>query len=507
MTGREPAAVRARILRSRYVDSLVLMRLAQKLSRYPGVDDAAAVMGTPPNLATLRAGGYSLDDLATAQPDDVVVAVRGRDRTSLDQALEGVEELLAADGTAALPEAPTLAAALQTAPRTNLVSISVPGEYAATLSRAALEAGRHVFCFSSGVTVEDEVALKQLAADKGLLCMGPDCGTAIINGAGLGFANAVQRGPVGLVGASGTGLQAVSTLLDAQGIGISHAIGTGSRDLHDAVGGQTTVAALHALDADPATAVIGLISKPPDPRTSLAVRAAAAGLATPVVTCFLGDPSSDALTFDELVKQLTSVVGATYRPPGHAIDHADRLRDKLGAQQRWIRGLYSGGSLCAEAQVVLSQGGLEVYSNSPIAGAALLPHATSSCGHALIDLGTEEFTRGRPHPMIDPRTRLTRLVEESERGDVAVILLDVVLGRNAATDPAADLSDAIDAARAQARRRGGDLVVLATVVGTAADPQDHSRQVRQLRAAGALVLPTNAAAAALAADIVTGGRS
>src|SRR5690606_14776291 len=125
-----------------------------------------------------------------------------------------------------------------------------PGVYAAFEAFRALENNLNVMMFSDNVTVEDEIKLKDLAVKKDLLMMGPDCGTAIINGVGLCFANKIKRGPIGLVAASGTGLQEVTVLIDQFGGGISQAIGVGGRDLSKDVMGRMTLHAINALNAD-----------------------------------------------------------------------------------------------------------------------------------------------------------------------------------------------------------------------------------------------------------------
>lgn len=490
--------LRARTVRGRYVDSVVAMRLSQALTGRTGVVDAAAIMGTPANLAMLREAGLLAADVEDARPDDLVVAVRARDDAACTDALGAVESLL----TQTAPPSTTvrsLAEALRAQPDTNLVSISLPGEHAAAEARHALEAGLHVFCFSSDVALDDEVELKALAEREGVLCMGPDCGTAILAGVGLGFANEVRRGPVGVVGGSGTGMQAVTSLLERMGVGTSFAIGAGSRDLDDAVGGVTTLRGLALLDADPSTHVIVVVSKPGGAATTARLDAAAARCATPVVRCVLGG-EGDAGTLDAAALAAAREVGATATLPGWD-SHPDvaSLRAKVG-ERRFVRGLFSGGSLCAEAQLVLMRAGLEVSSNAPVAGARRVADDAPAIGHCLVDLGTAAFTRGRPHPMIDARARCERIAQAASDPDVAVLLVDVVLGRNAAEDPAGDLAAAIRAASTDGP------VVVAAVVGTEFDPQGLAKQVATLQGAGCLVAPTNATMAALAAALVEEAR-
>lgn len=495
-----------RVLEGRYVDSVLLMRLAQRLSALAGVEDAAAMMGTDANKTLLRESGF-LTEPTTAAADDLIVAVKAAAEAAAPAVLARVEELLeATDADSSLGPASvrSLDQALELRPDLNLAAISLPGEYAGAEARRALERGLHVFLFSSNVALEEEIELKRLAAERGLLCMGPDCGTAIIAGKGLGFANAVRRGPVGVVGASGSGLQAVTSLLDRLGVGVSHAIGCGGRDPSDAVGAATMLVALEALLEDAETAAILLLSKPPASGVAARLRERAAVAPKPVVCCFLGDPEGPT-TLDEAVFAVAEVVGSLppQRPESPREHVVDDLRARLGAEQRYVRGLYAGGTLAYEAQLVLREAGLDVGSNAPLPGGRLLRDSSRSEGHTVLDLGSEELTRARPHPIIDARTRRARLLEEAEDPMVAVVLLDIVLGYGAARDPAGDLADDLVTARERAREEGRELVVLAYVCGTAADPQGIVSQEDRLREAGARVLPTNSGAAKMAARIVS----
>jgi FdrA protein len=351
-----------------------------------------------------------------------------------------------------------------------------------------------VVLFSDNVPVADEVRLKDLAAGRGLLLMGPDCGTAVIDGLGLGFANVVRPGPVGLVSASGTGAQQVMSLLDVAGVGISHCLGVGGRDLSAAVAGRATFAALAALDADPDTELIVLISKPPAATVADLVRDWVATLNTPVVFALLGTGRPDLTAAVEHAlnrlgmpvprKWPASVPAVTGRPGPH------RTRRRPGA----LRGLFSGGTLCHEAMVIASQLLGPVASNVPLRPEWALPADLLADGHAMIDFGADTLTSGRPHPMIDMSLRLERLAAEVADPDCAVILLDVVLGHAAHPDPAAELAQVIAAA---------DVPVVVSLIGTGSDPQDPGRQSARLSQDGAAVFASNAAATRYAAGLVT----
>ena len=492
-------SMRVRVIKSRYVDSVILMRLAERLAQLDGIDDAAALMGTTANKALLQESGF-VETPPAAKADDLVVAVKAAADADADAALAQVEELLdqrrAAHNTRS---ARTLEQALELDPEINLAAISLPGEYATAEARRALERGLHVFLFSSNVALGDEIALKTLAAERGLLCMGPDCGTALIAGKALGFGNAVRRGPVGVVGAAGSGIQAVTSYLDRLGVGVSHAIGCGGRDLSDAVGARTMRAGLEALLADDETTAILLLSKPPSPTVATELHERAAAARKPVICCFLGESGPE--TLDDAARAAAAAVGVAAAPPTPALDDNTirALTGRLSPTQHNLRALYAGGTLAYEAQLILGRRGLTVSSNAPLPGAA----AFDGNGHVVLDMGAEEFTSGRPHPMIDARERRARVLSEADDPSVAVILLDFVLGFGAAADPAGDLAEAIMSARRHASDDRRELVIIAFVCGTAADPQNIVEQEQRLREAGALVFDTNAGAVENAARLIT----
>jgi hypothetical protein len=311
--------------------------------------------------------------------------------------------------------------------------------------------------------------------------MGPDCGTAILNGVGLGFSNVVRRGPIGLIGASGTGLQEVSCLLDQAGHGISHAIGTGGRDLATAVGGITTLQALELLAADPATTSIVLISKPPAPEVAERILEAAARTGKPVVACLLGASTSAAPAGVQLASNLEQAArlaaGSTAVPSAPV----ERPRPRLREGQHQVRGLYCGGTLCEEAELAL---------------------AGTSVERQLVDFGDDQYTRGRAHPMIDPSLRNQAILEAAGDPRVAAVLLDVILGYGAHADPAGAVAPTLRQAQQRAAADGRELSVLAHVVGTHADPQRLGQQAATLRAAGVHLLGSNYAAATAAGRLL-----
>ena len=508
----------AKVIRNFYRDSAALMQLSARLSELPGVRQASAVMASANNLALLREAGLLAGDVA-AGPNDLLVALDGEDETTLGAALEQAERALDSQpgsGAAAGPrrEPPrSLEMGLESMPAANLALISTPGDYAAAEALKALHLGLNVMLFSDNVPIEDEVALKRYALAHELMVMGPDCGTAIIGGIPLGFANAVRRGSIGLVGASGTGLQLVTCLIDRLGGGVSQAIGTGGHDLSRDVGGITMLQGLAALADDAATKVIVLISKPPAPEIAARVLARAREAGKPVVVNFLGaDPASIAASGLTPVKTLedaalAAVALATDRKPESCASISAPLDlPPLAPGQRYVRGLYSGGTLCFEAALLLGEILPDVYSNTPVGGARALENVWQSRAHTLIDLGDDVFTRGRPHPMIDHRLRNERLAVEAQDPQTAVILLDVVLGYGAHADPASVIAPVIEASIAQAAASGRHLAVVGFVCGTATDPQNLQRQEARLRAAGMRLAGSNAEAARLAARIVASAK-
>jgi len=518
--------VRCRVYPSTYHDSVTLMETARALGTLPGVADAAVVMGTPANQSILRQADLLPAEAAAATSNDLLVVVRAESEEAAERALQEAEKRLRRRPSATVGgpsrEPRTLRAAIRSQPEADLALISVAGPYAAAEAWEALRAGLHVFLFSDNVPAEDEVALKEYAGAHDLLMMGPGCGTALLNGVGLGFANAVPRGPVGIVAAAGTGLQEVSSMLARLGVGVSQGIGVGGRDLREAVGGLMMRQSVRILQSDPETRLLLLIAKPPAPEVAAQVLALLREGDKPAVVCFLGgDPvtisaagATPARTLQEAAYLAAEAAGAGGLSAQAAIQQemadlralAANLAERLRPGQRFLRGLFSGGTLAAEALVVWQDLGLTVRSNVAADLHLRLADPTRSEGHCAVDLGEAEFTVGRLHPMIDYDLRVRRLLQEAADPEVAVILLDVVLGYGAHPDPAGELGPAIRRAREEAAREGRGLIVVASVTGTEGDPQGLSRQVRSLEEAGAIVCSCNAAAARLAGLIVEMGR-
>jgi FdrA protein len=508
-----------RIKPSEYHDSITLMQAAQALLQVPGVVDAAVVMGTPANREILADAGLLTPQAAIARPDDLLIVVKADQDEAAIAAMTRAEEILATREIEAVGEGgmrpKSLVSAVGAHPDANLAVISVAGRYAAQEAHAALERGLHVLLFSDNVPLADEVALKRLALERGLLCMGPDAGTAILNGVALGFANAVPRGTVGLASASGTGLQAVTCGIARAGAGVSQAIGTGSRDLSEEVGGVMMLAALEALQGDSETEVIVLISKPPAERVAARVLQQIRTSPKPTVVCFLGaDPvaieragglaavdltqAAAMSAATALGRDAATALAALEAESAKLIPLAAAQQARLSPEQRALRGLFAGGTFCYETQLILKNLPKPVLSNAPLTESNRLADSHRSMGHTCIDFGGDEFTQGRLHPMIDPSLRNRRILQEAQDPATAVILVDIVLGFGAHPDPAGATAEAFREARRVGVDRGRYIVFVASVCGMEADPQRLSRQEAILREAGVLVMPDNAAATRLA---------
>ncbi len=501
-----------------YFDSVTLMVASSKMREMPGIGNAAVMMGTDHNRALMTAAGLIGPDTEPFGVNDTVVGILAESESAADAAIAYFDEFLnkkKSDTASAEKRVKTLTAAKSGAPESNFAVISVPGRFARAEAEKALALGYHVLLFSDNVSLQDEVELKHIAVEKGLLMMGPDCGTTIINGTALGFANVVRRGKIGLVAAAGTGLQEVTVLIDTLGEGITQALGTGGRDLKEEVGGLMMTLCLEALQNDPDTEVIVILSKPPAQSVMKKMLAQLEQVDKPVIAAFLGgDPALLEGSRVAYAKDLESaarlgVLAAQGRPLVLEDDSAAEIEELarrecalLGPEQKYLRGLYSGGTLCYEAMLLLEELGVKSWSNIAIDKKYLIEGSEASSENTLLDMGEDFFTNGMPHPMIDFRQRVDRMEKESADPGVAVLLLDCVCGYGTHEDPAGELAPAIRKAKKTAEEAGRHLTVIASVTGTETDPQPRSQQIRTLEEAGAIVLPCNAQASKLAAAII-----
>lgn len=527
-----------KVLPNSYYDSVFLMRIAQKITLEDGVEEAAAMMGTPANKEILERARILADDGQAAGPNDLVIAVKGTGEEHIAAALQRLDELLSGqeedtngedtngEDTSGEEFNPrSLSTAMERLPRANLLLLSIPGAYVKRETLKALREGLHVMIFSDNVPLEDEIALKKEAAKVRRLVMGPDCGTVLIGGKALGFGNVVREGNIGIVAASGTGIQEVATLIHKLGFGVTHAIGVGGKDLSKEVGAISFLAGLNCLAEDAATETVVMISKPPAPEVAETVLAAATQIAKPVIVCFLGSREKQVdrenlrfvTTLEDAAREAALSAARTGSDTTAKEAPASRLETglphqggtlppikPLGHGQRYIRALFSGGTLCEEALNVLEHVLIgDITTNlKPRGSVQTMPDPFTSTGHAFVDLGEDLFTRGRPHPMIDFDLRCKRIVQEAEDPGTAVILLDVVLGYGSHDDPAGELIPAITEARRQAEKRSVSIDFVASICGTDEDPQEAKRQKQELEKAGVLMTDCNAAAARLAARIL-----
>jgi len=500
-------------------DSVYLMRLSNTVRGFDGVLEAEVIIGTDHNKKFLKSGGLWSEEIEKeAGANDLIIAIKAE---NVEKAEQAIQDALAEMNKSVEREnllgefvPRTFETALHNFPGANMALISIPGRYVEREANQILDAGLNVMIFSDNVTLESEIALKQKAKEKGLLVMGPDCGTAIINGVPLAFANEVKRGKIGIVAAAGTGLQEVSTLINNLGEGISQGIGTGGRDVKEAVGGISMIMGLEALLEDEQTEVVVIVSKPPDASVTEKVLAVAKKSKKPVVVNFIGGDLDQvstagcvpAVTLKEAAHKAVSL--ARKEDAANAAElivDAGLVEDqkgKLAGSQKFLRALYSGGTLAYEALVMLEGKIKPIYTNLSFKGAETIADVYKSMEHTIIDFGEDEFTQGRLHPMIDPSLRNTRIVNEAKDPETAVLVLDLVLGYNAHPDPAGSALEAIKEAQLIAAKEGRHLIFVTSVCGTDSDPQKRNEQVAKLEEAGVLVFPSNADAVAFLAALL-----
>ncbi len=500
-----------------YFDSVSLMIVSKELNKTDGITDSSVVMGTNENKAILKMADLYTNIFDDADDTDMLISVNAEDEQSFHNALAFIEEQLKAirktsdDSSDFAPK--SFESALKLIPDANLSLISVAGKYAVNEVQKALNAGLHVMLFSDNVSVEDELKMKKTALEKGLLMMGPDCGTAIINSIPLAFANVVNSGNIGIAAASGTGLQEVSSVISNLGGGISQAIGTGGRDVKKEIGGIMFIEALKALEKDVQTKVITLISKPPHPDVLQKIAAEIKKLKKPVVAIFIGADKntiteSGAIPAGNLEEAAIISVALSenkdYKKAVNELNNRKKknhsLAKKLAENNKgkFIRGLYSGGTLCDEAQLLLKDTLGFTYSNTPLNSDYQLPDIWKSKEHTIIDMGDDEFTAGRPHPMIDYSLRNRRIIDEAKDVNTAVILLDVVLGYGSNLNPDAELAPVFE----QVKKINPKLLIICSVTGTDKDPQNRAKVKQALENAGATVMNTNVEAVELAENVV-----
>lgn len=491
------ATIKTEVRSGVYYDSAKLMALQRALAGLPGIQDTGVVMGTESNKELLAHIGLDSKEVMASKPDELVIVLKADNEKAADEALAQVDSLLAArKGDQDADYNPrSLETAAEMLPESSWVIISVAGRYAAGVTREALRLGKHVHLFSDNVSIEEEIALKKEARELGLLVMGPDCGTAMIGGMGLAFANKIRLGPIGIVAAAGTGLQQVATRIHQLGSGITSGIGTGGKDLSEKVGAITFLMALDVLARDPDTKVIVLTSKPPSPKVAEEVIKAARKAGKPVVVNFI---ARAVTTLQEGNLWYATGLDDAARLAVELANNPPVLQNELDVdlkifkpEQKYLRGLFSGGTLAYEAQHILAGYLPKVWANSPINKEFKMANSLVSQEHSIIDLGEDEFTVGRLHPMMDNELRIRRLYEEAKDPEVAVIMLDVVIGYGSHPDPASEIAPAIKKCLDEAKKANRHLEIVCVVTGTDEDPQDINSQIKQLKDAGAWVDTSN----------------
>ena len=510
---RNLSIIRNLVKRNFHRDSVQLLHLSEEAKKIGGIKDAAVVMGTTTNKEILTRLGLLTKEGAAASDSDMILAIVADSEPSVDEGLHQIEEMLLRPPATKGRTFYSVEAALQAMPGANLAIVSIPGEFAKDVVLKLLDKGINVQLFSDHVPAQHELELKQYAKSKGLLVMGPGAGTSIIGGKAIAFANVVKKGKIGIVAAAGTGLQEVSVLLSEAGLGVSVGLGTGGGDVKTHVGGLMMLQCIDALERDTGTSVIVVVSKPPDRDVKKTILDHIANdTRKRYVTCFLGPENYEIpansrervrgtktlhAAFVEATRSSTpDTQQSTARQYTFSLNELAALTSKavkgLSGRQRYIRGLYTGGTLAYEALIILGRLLGPVYSNAPLDPNLKLADSYRSTRDAILDLGEEEFTAGRAHPMIDPTIRNIRLVEEAKDPEVAVVLMDVMLGFGSHPDPAGAMLAAIEEAEEIAHADGRTMPILAHVCGTEQDPQPLSEQEAKLKKAGVHLFPTNA---------------
>ncbi len=506
------------ILKGAYYDSVTLMLVAKELNKLEGVASSLS-MGTEANYHIMAGGGFDLSGVDAA-PNDLIIGVRGDDAGVLASAIETAKEYLAnppwkKDAGPSDYRPKSLDGAVSILPEANMAIISVAGQYAGDLAMDCLVKGLNVMIFSDNVPLEKEIELKRYARENGLLVMGPDCGTVIIRGKALGMANACPAGPVGIVAAAGTGLQEVHVQLERRGVGTMHGIGTGGRDVKSDVGGLMVLSAIEALIRDDEIEVLLVVGKPPAPEVEAKIADLVKRAGKPVVLGFVGGAAKGdeaPLYLCTELEESAAVTAALVKKTDPAAARADLRKkiddfvadgvEKIGKRKGYLRGLYSGGTLCYEAQLIASEKLGPIWSNGPLEKRMKLEDSLQSKEHSIVDYGEDEFTQGRLHPMIDVTFRGERILAEAKDPEVGVVLLDVVLGYGCHADPGGAVAEAVR----EARKICGDRIAfVASICGTDADPQNASEQKKKLEGAGVVACESNAQAVHLASALIERG--
>lgn len=515
------SSVKYRIKKNTYFDSVTLMIISKEIKKIEGVKEALIGMATDLNKEIAGRLELSNAEIEELTPNDFFITVLVEDDVEIEDIMVEVDNLLNQKKKDRSDDymPPTLDSALKYEPESNMVVISVPGKYAADEARKALKNGLNVMLFSDNVSIEEEKELKDLAVSKELLMMGPDCGTAIINNVPLAFANVVKKGHIGVVGASGTGIQEVTVIIDKLGEGVSQVIGTGGRDLKKEIGGSMMLLGIDALMNDPETKVILLVSKPPAEEIAEKILQRIKDSPKPVVVDFIGGDRNliekygayPCISLEDAARKAVALLRNEEVKDFDSFDLSPEAIEKIvdaevgkfAPEQRYFRGFYTGGTLADEAMKLLWKDVKDIYSNIPLSPEYRLKDINVSTGNTCIDFGDDEFTVGKPHPMIDPMNRVERLIKESDDDEMAVLLMDFVLGYGSHIDPVGEMVPAIKSAKEKMAARGKHLCVVGYICGTCNDPQNLEESKKRLEEIGVIVMPSNAQAVKLTGLILS----
>ncbi|MGR3807210.1 acyl-CoA synthetase FdrA [Pasteurella testudinis] len=502
-----------------YFDSVSLMSISTQANKLDKVEKAFIAMATEMNKDVLRNLGLLTPEIEKAKNGDLFILITGESDEDNEESLAEIEKLFNKKNeksTTYQYKDKTIESAKKHLPDSNLAVISVNGAYAAYEAKKALENGLNVMLFSDNIPIEEELALKTLAHQRNLLLMGPDCGTAIINNTALCFANNVRKGSIGIIAASGTGSQEISVRIHEFGAGISQLIGTGGRDLSPEIGGIMMIDSLHLLENDSETEVIILISKPPLDSVARKVLTEAQKCKKPIIVYFIGGSPTLAEEFGCIYANSTKEA-ALKAVLLSGIQEQDldlhplniplinEVRSKLKPQQQYIRGLFCGGTLCDEAMYCAMEKYSAVYSNIQKNPTFKLNAHSKSIAHTFLDFGDDDFTNGKPHPMIDPTNRIQRLLEEASDPEVGVILMDFILGYGSHSDPVGIMLEPMKQAKLIAEQQGRHLEIVGYVLGTDLDTPDANSQIERLIEAGVTYASSNTNAGLLAREFVWKG--
>lgn len=483
------------IKKNSYQDSVSLMLLTRELSGMDGVNQVSVMMGTPANMDIFKNSGLYTDELSEAGPNDICIVVNSEQESVVDEVLLSMDNFMKNQAVKSkgnnIPIARSWDSAMKKLPDANLALLSIAGEYVKAEADKALDRGMNVFIFSDNVSVQEERQLKEKARDKNLLVMGPDCGTGILSGIPLAFANGVEKGNIGIIGASGTGIQEVSTLISRKGMGMSQVIGIGGRDLSEEIGGITAISAIDILAADEDTEILVFISKPPAESVKKKVIKKLSAMEKPVIAIFLGEKPEESegnMQYAWTLEEAAELAVKTAEIHGKIkIEGLDLI--KSHPKQRGIKGLYSGGTLASEAGMIMGEM-LDIPGSKDHPDGVILDHGP----HKVIDLGDDAYTKGRPHPMIDPTARIEVLRAAAEEEDTAIILLDFVIGYGGHENVSAVFAEEIKRLREELAEKGRQVLFIGSVTGTDRDPVDYSTQVNRLKEGGIYIMDSNAKA-------------